>query len=45
MLLFMFIFPLVKFSNGSMLVGATLSSVVDGVNGGSIEESIGCSWS
>lgn len=45
MLLLTFKFPLVKFSNGSMLVGATLSSVVEGVNGGSIDDSNARSWS
>ena len=44
-LMLLFTFPFVKFNNGSMLVGATLSSVVDGVNGGSLALSIDASWS
>lgn len=45
MLLFTLIFALVKFNSGSMLVGATLSSVVEGVSGGSTEASVDRSWS
>lgn len=45
MLLLMLLPPFVRLSSGSMLVGATLSSVVDGVIGGSDDASNDASWS